>query len=51
MLYIKRLQRLPKMLRMISDNETFPPYDIKGVELETIVIHARVLLAWNAKKL
>ncbi|MBN4175019.1 Transcriptional regulator, Cro/CI family [Pseudomonas savastanoi pv. glycinea] len=51
MLYIKRLQRLPKMLRMISDNETFPPYDIKGVELETIVIHARVLLAWNARKL
>ncbi|ARD11387.1 MULTISPECIES: LexA family transcriptional regulator [Pseudomonas syringae group genomosp. 2] len=51
MLYIKRLQRLPKMLRMLSDNETFPPYDIKGDELNSIVIHARVLLAWNAKKL
>jgi phage repressor protein C with HTH and peptisase S24 domain len=51
MLYIKRLQRLPKMLRMISDNETFPPYDIKGAELEGMIIHARVLLAWNARKL
>lgn len=51
MLYIKRLQRLPKMLRMISDNETFPPYDIKGAELESLIIHARVLLAWNARKL
>ncbi|MEE4662739.1 S24 family peptidase [Pseudomonas alliivorans] len=51
MLYIKRLQRLPKMLRMLSDNETFPPYDIKGAELDSIVIHARVLLAWNARKL
>ncbi|MBI6654993.1 Cro/Cl family transcriptional regulator [Pseudomonas carnis] len=50
-LYIKRLQRLPKMLRMISDNETFPPYDIKGDELESLIIHARVLLAWNARKL
>lgn len=50
-LYIKRLQRLPKMLRMISDNETFPPYDIKGVELSDMIIHARVLLAWNARKL
>ena len=50
-LYIKRLQRLPKMLRMISDNETFPPYDIKGVELSEMIIHARVLLAWNARKL
>lgn len=51
MLYIKRLQRLPKMIRMISDNETFPPYDIRGVELEGMIVHARVLLAWNARKL
>lgn len=51
MLYIKRLQRLPKMIRMISDNEAFPPYDIKGAELESMIIHARVLLAWNARKL
>ena len=51
MLYIKRLQRLPKMIRMISDNETFPPYEIKGHELESLVIHARVLMAWNSRKL
>jgi phage repressor protein C with HTH and peptisase S24 domain len=50
-LYIKRLQRLPKMIRMISDNDAFPPFDIKGVDLETLSIHARVLLAWNARKL
>ena len=51
MLYIKRLQRLPKMIRMISDNEAFPAYEIKGVELESLIIHARVLMAWNARKL
>lgn len=51
MLYIKRLQRLPKMIRMISDNGVFPPYEIKGDELESLVIHARVLMAWNARKL
>ena len=51
MLYIKRLQRLPKMIRMISDNEAFPPYDIRGAELEGMIVHARVLLAWNARKL
>lgn len=50
-LYIKRLQRLPKMLRMISDNDAFPPYDIKGAELDLLRIHARVLLAWNSRKL
>lgn len=51
MLYIKRLQRLPGMVRMISDNDAFPAYDIKGAELESMIIHARVLLAWNARKL
>jgi phage repressor protein C with HTH and peptisase S24 domain len=51
MLYIKRLQRLPKMIRMISDDNAYPPYDIQGIELERMVTHARVLLAWNAKKL
>ncbi|GGL61678.1 transcriptional regulator [Pseudomonas brenneri] len=50
-LYIKRLQRLPRMIRMISDNDAFPPYDIKGSELELLRVHARVLLAWNSKKL
>lgn len=50
-LYIKRLQRLPKMIRMISDNDAFPPYDIKGAELDLLNIHARVLLAWHSKKL
>lgn len=51
MLYIKRLQRLPKMIRMISDNESFPAYDIKGDELDLLTIHARVLLAWNPRRL
>ncbi|KAA6179172.1 LexA family transcriptional regulator [Pseudomonas marginalis] len=50
-LYIKRLQRLPKMIRMISDNDAFPPYDIKGAELDLLRIHARVLLPWNSRKL
>lgn len=50
-LYIKRLQRLPKMIRMISDNDAFPSYDIKGADLDVLRIHARVLLAWNSRKL
>lgn len=51
MLYIKRLQLLPGKVRMISDNDAFPPYDIQGSELGELIIHARVLLAWNARKL
>lgn len=51
MLYIKRLQLLPGKVRMISDNDAFPPYDIQGAELAEMIIHARVLLAWNARKL
>lgn len=51
MLYIKRLQLLPGRIRMISDNDAFPPYDIQGAEVDQLIIHARVLLAWNARKL
>lgn len=51
MLYIKRLQLLPGKVRMISDNDAFPPYDIEGAEADQLIIHARVLLAWNARKL
>lgn len=51
MLYIKRLQLLPGKVRMISDNDAFPPYDIQGAEADQLIIHARVLLAWNARKL
>ncbi|WP_367598028.1 S24 family peptidase [Pseudomonas fulva] len=51
-LYIKRLQRLTGgQLRMISDNPIYPPITIDESMIERMHIQARVLLAWNAKKL
>ncbi|BBH44722.1 S24 family peptidase [Pseudomonas sp. KU43P] len=51
-LYIKRLQRLTGgLLRMISDNPIYPPIMIDESMIERMHIQARVLLAWNAKKL
>ncbi|MQG96205.1 S24 family peptidase [Pseudomonas sp. MN1F] len=51
-LYIKRLQRLMGgQLRMISDNPIYPPITIDESMIERMHIQARVLLAWNAKKL
>lgn len=51
-LYIKRLQRLTGgQLRMISDNPIYPPITINESMIERMHIQARVLLAWNAKKL
>lgn len=51
-LYIKRLQRLTGgLLRMISDNPIYPPITIDESMIERMHIQARVLLAWNAKKL
>jgi len=51
-LYIKRLQRLiGGQLRMISDNPIYPPITIDESMIERMHIQARVLLAWNAKKL
>ncbi len=51
-LFIKRLQRLTGgSLRMISDNPVYPPILIEGDMLTKVHIQARVLLAWNARKL
>lgn len=51
-LFIKRLQRMAGgNLRMISDNPIYPAMVIEGEQLERIHIQARVLLAWNARKL
>lgn len=51
-LYIKRLQRLTGgQLRMISDNPIYPPITIDESMIERMHIQARVLLAWNAKKI
>lgn len=51
-LYIKRIQRRPDgTLLMLSDNHKYPPYEIKNGELQRFQVLARVLLAWNAKRL
>ena len=51
-LFIKRLQRMTGgALRMISDNPVYPPIIIDGEQLDRVHIQARVLLAWNARKL
>lgn len=51
-LFIKRLQRMTGgSLRIISDNPIYPAIVIEGAQLERVHIQARVLLAWNARKL
>ncbi|MDP1931936.1 MAG: S24 family peptidase [Gammaproteobacteria bacterium] len=51
-LYIKRIQRRPNgTYLMLSDNHKYPPYEIKNGEAERFQVLARVLLAWNAKRL
>ncbi|MBP0943114.1 XRE family transcriptional regulator [Pseudomonas alliivorans] len=49
LLYIKRLQKdSPGTFDMISDN---PKHKDKIIHIVDVTIHARVLLAWNARKL
>ena len=49
MLYIKRLQKESKThFKMISDNRAHDP---QVVPMADVIIHARALLAWNARKL
>lgn len=50
-LFVKRLQIIPGGIRVLSDNDAYPPYDITGADLDDLIIHARVLLAWRSQKL
>ncbi|MDX1489709.1 MAG: S24 family peptidase [Pseudohongiellaceae bacterium] len=51
-LYIKRIQRRPDgTFLMLSDNSKYPPYEIRNGEAEKFEVLARVLLAWNARRL
>jgi len=36
---------------MISANPIYRPIDLHGEQLERMHVHARVLLAWDVKKL
>ncbi|HCF4536594.1 TPA: LexA family transcriptional regulator [Pseudomonas aeruginosa] len=51
-LYIKRMQRRADgTFLMISDNSAYPPIEVSSAELKRFQVLARVLLAWNAKRL
>lgn len=51
MLYVKRLQRLPNCIKMISDNKNYTDYNIQGEELKSLIIHGKVLFAWNGRRI
>jgi phage repressor protein C with HTH and peptisase S24 domain len=46
-LYIKRLQRRPDGILMISDNAKYQPYLITNADRDKFQVLGRVLLAWN----
>jgi len=50
-LFVKRLQRLPSGIRVISDNDSFTPFDVAASDPDNLIIHARVLLAWRSQRL
>lgn len=51
-LYIKRIQRCGDgTFLMISDNEKYKPIEVTEKDMDRFQVLARVLMAWNAKKL
>ena len=50
-LMVKRLQIIAGGVRVLSDNEAYPPQELKGADLALLVVHSRVLLAWRALRL
>ncbi|CQR45120.1 putative phage repressor [Thiomonas sp. CB3] len=49
--FIKRIQRMPKALSVISDNELYKPWEIKPTEAMQLHVHGRVLWGWLGKEL
>lgn len=50
-LFIKRLQRRPDGIMMISDNKNYQPYLIHNGEREKFAVLGRVIWAWNGRKI
>lgn len=50
--FIKRLQRLPGgSVRVISDNNRYESFEITSKMREKLIVTARILLVWNARKM
>lgn len=50
-LMVKRLQIITAGIRVLSDHDAYPPYEITEKEMDDLVIHAKVLLAWRSQRL
>lgn len=50
-LMVKRLQIISTGIRVISDHDAYPPHEITKKEIDDLVIHAKVLLAWRSQRL
>lgn len=50
-LMVKRIQIISDGVKIISDHESYIPHDVTGKDLERLIVHARVLLAWHSQKL
>lgn len=50
-LMVKRLQIISRGVRILSDHDAYPPHEITETEMDDLVIHAKVLLAWRSQRL
>lgn len=50
-LMVKRLQIISKGVRILSDHDAYPPHEVTKKEMDDLVIHAKVLLAWRSQRL
>lgn len=50
-LMVKRLQIISTGIRILSDHDAYPPHEVTEKEMDDLVIHAKVLLAWRSQRL
>ena len=49
-LYIKRIQLIPGGVIVISDNDKYRDYELRGQEFETVLVHGRVVTSLQIKR-
>lgn len=50
-IYIKRIQRAPKEIIIVSENRAYEPIRVPKKDKDRLFVHGRVLFAWNGTRL
>ena len=48
--FVKRLQKLPKALKVMSDNKIYDPWEVASQGSDDLLVHGRVVWVWGGRE-